>query len=73
MEQETIKQKWIKDHFICDPCAIKNGAKDTGENVNAKIGTCNYCKTTNSVLMAWVDYDYPNDPVLDRHAKRCRD
>lgn len=67
-----MKDKWIKDIYICDDCAKKHGAVDCHDTTFAKISTCKYCQTKGVVLLRLYDYSWPLDESLDQYAKNNR-
>lgn len=69
MVNQEPQKKWIKDYWICFPCAEERGGVAPLEVLNGKISTCKYCGAKNTTLVAYVEFDWPNDKALDAHSK----
>ena len=64
----------FEHYWLCWACAdIRGGVFPEGHVCTVKQGTCPYCKTEETTLIPWVDFDFPKDKKKDAVAKGNRD
>ena len=64
----------FKHYYMCGECAVKmGGVFPEGHCCTVTIDTCPYCKTENVTCIPYVDFDWPKDKKLNKHAKANRD